>query len=167
MNNSKKEANRSEQEHARDELVKAISEHILRQQGVHPEQIERQRDKADAEKYRAILRDASKKEATTGGIPKGSLKKRLIKIHDLSNMFADAKLTEKQQECASLSWEYRLSPSDIARKLGVHRTTVIEHLKRAKDRIDRSAHMQRKEKHRVARKSASTDTGEKWQKIKE
>jgi len=46
------------------------------------------------------------------------------------------KLTDEQEKCARLRWQCGLSVSMIARSLGKHRTTIDEHLARAKARLD-------------------------------
>jgi len=48
-----------------------------------------------------------------------------------SNLFDAAKLTDRQREVLSLKYEYGLSVSEIARRLGLHRKTVDEHIARA------------------------------------
>ena len=54
---------------------------------------------------------------------------------DFSNYFDAARLTEKQRECASLRWEYALSVSEIARRLGKDRKTVQDLLAATKKKM--------------------------------
>jgi DNA-binding CsgD family transcriptional regulator len=58
------------------------------------------------------------------------------KVRDLSRWFDDAKLTDRQRECISLRLEYRLPVAKIARRLGVSRPVVDEHLEAASRKID-------------------------------
>lgn len=62
--------------------------------------------------------------------PKG-FEKLPPKRQDSLRFFENANLTERQKQCASLRWEYGLRITDIARRLGLHRKTVQEHLARA------------------------------------
>jgi DNA-binding NarL/FixJ family response regulator len=59
------------------------------------------------------------------------------KRRDLTRMFGDAKLTDRQTEIASLAWEYGLSKVQIARRLGRDRKTIDESLASSQKRIDR------------------------------
>ena len=66
------------------------------------------------------------------------------KESDLSRYLDHARLTTRQYECASLRWEYRLSISEISKKLGLHRSTVAEYIKAAQAKIDASRIVQNK-----------------------
>src|ERR1017187_10562322 len=59
------------------------------------------------------------------------------KKHDLSQYLdpVDA-LTDRQRECLSLRFEYGLRPAQIARRLGIHHTTVYEHIAAGKKILD-------------------------------
>jgi predicted DNA-binding protein (UPF0251 family) len=63
---------------------------------------------------------------------------------DLSNYLLGAKLTDRQYEVMSLKYEHGLSEADIARRLGVSRKTIYDHLMAADKRIQRSRNIERK-----------------------
>ncbi len=78
--------------------------------------------------------------------PRG-LSKLPQKRVDLSNYLDPANLTERQRECISLSLEHSLPQSEIARRLGLHHSTVQEHIRAAARAIDRArGHEQRAKK---------------------
>lgn len=66
------------------------------------------------------------------------------KTSDLSEYFDQAKLTDKQREAISLKFEYDLPVAEIARRLGIGRKTVDEHIEAAKKKIDVARHRQKK-----------------------
>lgn len=59
-------------------------------------------------------------------------------------------LTKRQQEVMSLLFEYSLPKVEVANRLGIHRTTVDEHLDAAKRRMNAQAADWRKAKRRRA-----------------
>jgi DNA-binding NarL/FixJ family response regulator len=59
------------------------------------------------------------------------------KKHELRSLFDQAKLTERQQQCASLAWEHCITIAEIAKRLSIHRTTVEEYLDLAKIKLNR------------------------------
>ena len=73
-----------------------------------------------------------------------------VKKTDLSRYLEQARLTDKQYECASLRWEYGLSVSQIARELKIHRKTVDQHVESAQSKM-RSTGLYEKLKRRLAR----------------
>lgn len=74
---------------------------------------------------------------------------------DLSHYFDAADLTDRQSECASLSWEYGLGVTEIARRLGLgHHSTVQESLDAAKRRLDRDENFKRALKKAAAHRSS-------------
>lgn len=70
----------------------------------------------------------------------------------MSYYFDGAKLTDKQQECAELRWEYGLSVPEISRRLGKSRRTIDGHLEAATEKM-----RQAMEKERGARNRAKHD----------
>jgi DNA-directed RNA polymerase specialized sigma24 family protein len=68
------------------------------------------------------------------------------KQQDLSHYFNQAKLTELQRDVLSLKLEYGWSVTDIAKRLGLHRTTVDEHLKAGEKKINRARARERQQK---------------------
>lgn len=76
-------------------------------------------------------------------------RRRLVKKNDLSRYLDQANLTDKQYKCASLKWEYCLTLSQIARDLGVHRTTVDQHIHSAQAKM-RSAGLYDKVRKRLS-----------------
>lgn len=46
-------------------------------------------------------------------------------------------LTQKQQDAVSLRFEYNLSKQQVAERMGIHRTTLDEHLRAAERRMRR------------------------------
>ena len=65
-------------------------------------------------------------------------KKLLRRRQNLSKYFSRANFTQRQRECISLRLEYGLSKSEIARRLGVHRSVVHEHIKAAERKLTAS-----------------------------
>jgi len=57
-----------------------------------------------------------------------------IKLH-LSRYYVLADLTELQRECHSLRYERGLKLTDVARRMGLHHSTVQEHIKEADSRL--------------------------------
>jgi DNA-binding CsgD family transcriptional regulator len=57
------------------------------------------------------------------------------KLTDLSRYFDDADLTERQRQCASMKYEYGLAVVEIARRQGIHRSTVQESLHAGNKRL--------------------------------
>jgi hypothetical protein len=72
------------------------------------------------------------------------------KREDMSRYFDAARLTDKQREVASLSWEYGLPVAQIARRLGKHRKTVDELLAAAKTKIDQAGVNEKRAKQSAA-----------------
>jgi DNA-binding NarL/FixJ family response regulator len=58
------------------------------------------------------------------------------KKQDLSDYIDGARLTEKQQECFSLRMEYGLPVAEVARRQGITRKTVDEHITAASNKIN-------------------------------
>ena len=82
---------------------------------------------------------------------RSSYPKRLPKLpakNDLSEWLDAANLTERQREVISLKFEYELGVSEIARRLGISRKTVDEHLEAAKKKVDCSRHRPKKNTNR-------------------
>jgi DNA-binding CsgD family transcriptional regulator len=73
---------------------------------------------------------------------------------DFSRYIDNANLTQRQRECVSFEWEYGLNNTQIARRLGLNRSTVQEHLSRARSKMERA-----KAKERAARTRARTYPG--------
>ncbi len=73
----------------------------------------------------------------------GSMPEKLTKKRDLSREFDQVNLTDRQRECISLWLEYELSVSAIAKKLGLSRKTIDEHLHAAQARFEREKGKQR------------------------
>lgn len=70
--------------------------------------------------------------------------------HDYSNYFDNAALTARQRDCASMRFEYLLPVSEIARRLGLDRKTVQEHITAARRRLDRDQKWRQDAKRRAA-----------------
>lgn len=95
------------------------------------------------------LADANRRHASETETQKGTIKRSPDKpakpvednlppkVSNLGEMFADAKLTTRQTEIASLAWEHGLSIVEIARRLGRDRKTIDESLASSQKRIDR------------------------------
>jgi DNA-binding CsgD family transcriptional regulator len=79
----------------------------------------------------------SEKQKSRKRFPKG-FEKLPSKCENLRRYFENANLTERQEQCASLRLEYGRPIADIARRLGLHRTTVQEYLARAEEKISRN-----------------------------
>jgi DNA-binding CsgD family transcriptional regulator len=60
------------------------------------------------------------------------------KKRDLSQYLDSSGLTDRQHECASLYFEYNLPITEIARRLGITRKVVDEHIAAAKKKVDHS-----------------------------
>lgn len=67
--------------------------------------------------------------------PKG-LRNLPQKKHDHLRFMETANLTERQWDCYSLKFEYWIPITEIARRLGLHHSTVQEHIAQARKRID-------------------------------
>jgi DNA-binding CsgD family transcriptional regulator len=80
------------------------------------------------------------------------------KKHDLSQHLdpVDA-LTDRQRECLSLRFEYGLRPAEIARRLGIHHTTVYEHIAAGKKILDNARSNSRPGKSRPSRYTTAAD----------
>jgi predicted DNA-binding protein (UPF0251 family) len=59
------------------------------------------------------------------------------KKFDVSRYIDGVKLTEKQREVYELRFEHQLSKTAIAKRMGIHRSTVDEHLALAGTKVDR------------------------------
>lgn len=95
--------------------------------------------------------EPAKATAKTPKCPDGLGRKKT----DLSHYFDAADLTERQRECASLSWEYGLGVTEIARRLGLgHHSTVQESLDGAKRRLERDENFKRALKKAAAHRSS-------------
>jgi RNA polymerase sigma factor (sigma-70 family) len=79
-----------------------------------------------------------------GAVPRHPFEGLSAKKQDLGKYFGG--LTDRQHQCASLKFEYELSESEIARRLGIHRSTVQEHLEAARKRLDAAQNSERKQK---------------------
>jgi DNA-binding CsgD family transcriptional regulator len=66
------------------------------------------------------------------------------KKQDLGRYFHG--LTDRQHDCASLKWEHGLSDLDIARRLGLHHSTIQEHLEAARKRMEAARNSEKKQK---------------------
>ena len=62
---------------------------------------------------------------------------------DLSQYIDASDLTDRQRDCSSMRWEYRLPLTEIARRLGRNRSTVEEHLAAARKRLQHDQNFQR------------------------
>jgi DNA-binding CsgD family transcriptional regulator len=60
------------------------------------------------------------------------------KRQDLSGYFFGAGLTEQQRQCFSLRFEYGLRTTDIAKRMGIHHSTVQQHIQAAKVKVELS-----------------------------
>jgi hypothetical protein len=72
------------------------------------------------------------------------------KKHDMSNFLDGAKLTDAQREVAILAWEYELSVSEIARRLGKHRASIEERLSAAQKKVNEAQSSQKHAMRRAA-----------------
>jgi DNA-directed RNA polymerase specialized sigma24 family protein len=77
---------------------------------------------------------------------------------DLSRYFDAADLTERQRECASMRYEYRLSVTQIARRQGLHRKTVQESLHAGNKRLERDEKFKQALKRRAAHRSLHNES---------
>jgi hypothetical protein len=59
------------------------------------------------------------------------------KKQDLSRYLDAAELTEKQQSCFSLRFEYGLSQREVGRRLGLHHSVVGEYVEAANKKLER------------------------------
>lgn len=75
--------------------------------------------------------------------------KLAAKTTDLSKYLEGAGLTDRQRECFSLKFEYELTVSEIASRLGISRKTVDEHIAAAQRRIGWSQINERKKASRA------------------
>jgi len=57
------------------------------------------------------------------------------KKNNLTQYLDAAKLTERQRDCFSLVFEYGVSKTETAQRLGLHHSTVQEHLNTAEQKI--------------------------------
>ena len=91
----------------------------------------------------------------TGPAGKSMVKEKpLRKKLDLSAYLTGTRLTERQHECLSLRLEYGLSVNAIARRLGIHRKTVQEHLDRGQENVN---HSRNRDRARAAKAKTSPD----------
>jgi len=88
---------------------------------------------AEHERRMAEIRDHKVAEPLPSGQRDGKLPP---KRHSLDLDRYD--LTDRQHEVASLRWEHALSIAKIARRLGIHRSVVAEHLEAAKAKINQA-----------------------------
>jgi len=77
------------------------------------------------------------------------------KKRDLTRYLVGAGLTDRQYECISLRLEYGLNQSQIARRLGITRKTVIEHITAAEIKLERQGGKEKSD-----RNFAKTNPGE-------
>ena len=77
---------------------------------------------------------------------------------DLSRYFDAADLTKRQQVCASMKYEYGLSVVEIARRLGVHHSTVQESLDAASKRLERDEKFKQALKRRAAHRGSHNES---------
>src|SRR5207248_5886516 len=68
------------------------------------------------------------------------------KITNLSYHWDSANLTERQRECMSLRYEYGMRKTDVARRLGIDRKTLDEHLAAGASRLSVHSAKQRADK---------------------
>ncbi len=97
-------------------------------------------------KLRKLLAKHSEEEleyirAKVGTEPKErrSVGKKLVlpaKKRDFSNWIDNTSLTNKQRAVFSMRFEYEIPVAEIARRLGLHRKTIYEHLAVANKKID-------------------------------
>jgi DNA-binding CsgD family transcriptional regulator len=71
------------------------------------------------------------------------------KIANMSSFFHDANLTDKQQEVASLKWEYGLPLAEVAARLRKHHSTVQYLLSRADYKLGAARSRQKTAKQRA------------------
>ena len=71
------------------------------------------------------------------------------KLHDFSDYTDSADLTDLQDQCFSLKFEYELPVIEIARRLGRDRKTIQEHIDSAKKKIDIARMKHRSQKTRA------------------
>jgi predicted DNA-binding protein YlxM (UPF0122 family) len=107
-----------------------------------------------------VLNDARRKLRLRSRLPiespqphhgAGSMPEKLTKKRDLSGKFDQVNLTDRQRECVSLRFEYELSVSAIAKKLGLTRKTVDEHLQAAQLKFQQDTAKQRRDRNRAKR----------------
>jgi DNA-binding CsgD family transcriptional regulator len=107
-----------------------------------------------------VLNDARRKLRLRSRLPigspqphhgAGSMPEKLTKKCDLSREFDQVNLTERQRECISLRLEYGLTVSAIAKKLGLTRKTVDEHLQAAQSKFQQETAKQRRDRNRAKR----------------
>lgn len=79
------------------------------------------------------------------------------KKHDLSSYLESSKLTDRQRDCLSMKWEYELRVSEIARRLGIHRSTVEEHIKAGTDALDNERGAEHRRKRRAINHGSQDD----------
>lgn len=77
---------------------------------------------------------------------------------DLSRYLEAADLTERQWECASMKYEYSLSIVEIARRLGIHRSTVQESLHAANKRLEGDEKFKQALKRRAAQRGLHNES---------
>jgi predicted DNA-binding protein (UPF0251 family) len=68
------------------------------------------------------------------------------KLTNLSHHWDSANLTERQRECMSLHYEYSMRKTDVARRLGIDRKTLDEHLAAGASRLAAHSAKQRADK---------------------
>jgi DNA-binding CsgD family transcriptional regulator len=65
-------------------------------------------------------------------------------------------LTDKQELCARLRWHGEMRVSEIGRLLGLHHSTVQEHLERVKVRTEQAASFNRRKRRQAVTKHVAT-----------
>ena len=76
------------------------------------------------------------------------------KKQDLSRYLDSSMLTDRQRDCLSLKLEYGLGVSEIARRIGITRKTVDEHIKAGGMALERECNAEKNAKKRAARVSS-------------
>jgi DNA-directed RNA polymerase specialized sigma24 family protein len=87
-----------------------------------------------------VLALALAASSTSRAAKAGSLKKQ----QDMSQYLNGSELTDRQRQCASLKFEYALNLNQIAKRVGIHRTTVEEHIEAAKIKMQNARGAERR-----------------------